>query len=447
MTFGRENFLLRVAIVGRPNVGKSTLFNRLIGSREAIVSDHPGVTRDVKEGVVTNDLGNSFVLFDTGGVWSGDRWETPIRERIEAAFINIDLILFCVDGRAGMVPLDHEIASWLRSKSVPVILVATKLDDPNHEETAEIYELHSLGFGAPWPTGAEHARGVLELTDEIIDRFPKSENTPEEETVRLAIIGRPNVGKSSLLNAFLGEERVIVADAPGTTRDSVDVRFHFGGRSFLLIDTAGIRRKPTERLEHYSKLRSEQAVANSDVALLVIDPFVLGDHELRLANFAYETGKPVVVAINKWDLITNDGLKETRRSVREKLAHIDFAPKVYTSAETAFGLHEILATVIRVYNSTRQRITTSELNRWLEAWVQRQAPPNFQGRPLKLFYATQADLAPPTFIFSINNTSYVTRAYEQYLLNRIKEDLGFAEVPTRLVFKSRGRNNAKRIRL
>ncbi|MAZ53545.1 MAG: ribosome biogenesis GTPase Der [Trueperaceae bacterium] len=439
--------MLRVAIVGRPNVGKSTLFNRLIGSREAIVSDRPGVTRDVKEGVVTTDLGNSFILFDTGGVWSGDRWETPIRERIEAAFVNIDLILYCVDGRTGMVPLDHEIASWLRTKSLPVILVATKLDDPKHEETIEMYELHGLGFGEPWPTGAEHARGVLELADAIVDKFPKVEPIPEEEPVRLAIIGRPNVGKSSLLNALVGHERVIVADAPGTTRDSVDVQFHFGGRSFLLIDTAGIRRKPTERLEHYSKLRSEQAIANSDVALLVIDPFELGDHELRLANFAYETGKPVVLAINKWDLVKNEVLKETRRSVNDILLHIAFAPRVFTSAETAFGLHELLATSVRVYNSTRRRIPTSELNRWVEAWVQRQAPPNFRGRPLKLFYTTQADIAPPTFIFSINNASYVTRAYEQYLRNRIREDLDFSEVPVRLVFKTRGRNGTKRIRL
>jgi GTP-binding protein len=439
--------LPRVAIVGRPNVGKSTLFNRLIGRREAIVADYPGITRDVKESVVTSDKGDSFVLLDTGGLWSGDRWETPIRQRVEAAFATADLILYCIDGRAGMTPVDYEVAAWLRAKSVPVMLVATKLDDPQHEETVEMYELLNLGFGDPWPTGAEHLRGVYELIDAIIDRFPKLDTPPEEETVRLAIVGRPNVGKSSLLNALIGSDRVIVSDTPGTTRDSVDVRFHFGGRSFVLIDTAGIRRKPTERLERYSKLRSEQALANAEVAILVIDPFELGDHELRLANFAYEAGKPVVLAINKWDLVNDDILVEKRRSITEILSHIDFAPKVYTSAETAFGLHDLLATSIRVYNATRRRIRTSELNRWVEAWTQRQAPPNFKGRALKLFYTTQVDVSPPTFIFSINNAGYVTRAYEQYLRNRIKEDLGLSEVPVRLIFKSRGQRGGKRIRL
>ncbi len=439
--------MAKVAIVGRPNTGKSTLFNRLVGGREAIVADRPGVTRDVKEGIVISDTGHSFTLLDTGGVWSGDRWEIPIRERIEAALEACDLILYCVDGREGLTPTDHEVADWLRSARAPTLLVATKLDDPLHEETVEMYELYSLGFGDPWPTGAEHARGTHELVDEIVSRLPEEEGEADEEVVRITIIGRPNVGKSSLLNALVGDDRVIVSAEPGTTRDSVDIQFHFAGRAFVLVDTAGIRRRPNERLEHYSRLRSEQAIDRGDVTALVVDPFELGDHELRLAGLAYQAGKPVVVAVNKWDLVSDDILSERRRAVEQALDHIRFAPKVFTSAATDFGLHELLSTAAHLYDVTRRRVSTGELNRWIEAWTQRQPPPNFKGRPLKLFYATQADVAPPTFVISINNERYVTRAYEQYLRNRIREDLGLTEVPVRLVFKARGHDGGKRVRL
>ena len=447
MVWGGVPTLNRVAIVGRPNVGKSALFNRLIGRRDAIVADQPGVTRDVKEGTVVSDDGSSFMLLDTGGLWSGDRWEGPIRERVGAALADCDLVLYCVDGREGLTPSDREVADWLRSSNRPVMLVATKIDDPRHEETSEMYELYGLGFGDPFPTAAEHARGTYELIDAIIERLPSGDPETQEEPVRIAIVGRPNVGKSSLLNALVGDERVIVADIPGTTRDSVDVNFTFAGRAFVLIDTAGIRRKPDERLEYYAKLRSEQAVVRSDVVILVIDPFELGDHELRLANLSYEAGKPVVVAVNKWDLVTDERLVETRKAVNDVLGHIDFAPKVYTSAVTEFGLHEVLATAIRLYDTARRRTATGALNRWLDAWTQRQAPPNFKGRPLKLFYATQADVAPPTFVFSVNSEEFVTRPYEQYLRNRIREDLDLSEVPVRLIFKARGKGGGKRVRL
>ena len=439
--------MAKVAIVGRPNAGKSSLFNRLVGRREAIVADTPGVTRDVKSARVESDLGGAFTLLDTGGLWSGDEWEAPIKRRIADALRGVDLVLFAVSGREPISAADLEVADWLRSLKKEVLLVATKLDDPRHEETSDFFELYTLGFGEPYPTSAEHARGTADLIDMILERLPEDDDLAEEEPVRVAIIGRPNVGKSSLLNALVGDERVIVADVAGTTRDSVDVEFTFAGRPFILVDTAGIRRKPSENVEYYSKLRSEEAITRADVNILVVDPFELGDHEMRLANVALEAGKPVVMAINKWDLVTDEQLNEFQRFISEELAHLRHAPKVYTSAVTDFGLHELLASVIRVYDTARKRVPTGEVNAWMDVWTQRQAPPNFRGKPLKLFYSTQADIAPPTFVMSVNNEKFVTRSYEQYLLNRIREDLGFAEVPIRLIFKSRSKGGGKRVRL
>ncbi len=437
--------MARVAIVGRPNVGKSSLFNRLVGSKEAIVADQPGVTRDVKEGVVVTDDGRAFTLLDTGGLWSGDRWERPIQQRVEAAVEDADLILFTVDGREGLTAGDQQVAQWLRQLGKPVMLVATKVDDPRHEERAEYFELYGLGLGEPFPTAAEHARGTYELIAAVEERLPEEDEAPEEEAVRVAVIGRPNVGKSSIVNALVGDERVIVADEPGTTRDAVDVRFAFAGRPFVLVDTAGMRRKDADDLEYYARIRSESALRRSDVGVLVVDPFELGDHELRLANLALDWGKPVVVAVNKWDLVTDEQLVPFRQMLDQELAPISFAPRVYTSALTDFGLHELLATAIRLYDTARRRVPTGELNAWLEAWTLRQAPPNFKGRPLKLLYASQVDVAPPTFVFSINHEEFLTRPYEHYLRNRIREDLGFSEVPFRLVFKERG-GRGKRVR-
>jgi GTP-binding protein len=437
----------KVAIVGRPNVGKSSLFNRLVGRREAIVADKPGVTRDVKAARVEPREGSAFTLLDTGGLWSGDEWQQKIRNTIAAALTDVQLILFCVDGRVGLTAADLDIADWLREQGKNLLLVVTKLDDPRHEEEPEIYELFGLGLGEPHFTSAEHARGTFELLDKIVAMLPEHEEEPDEDVIRVSIIGRPNVGKSSLLNALVGDRRVIVADLPGTTRDSVDVNFHFSGRAFTLVDTAGIRRKPSGDIEHYAKIRSERAVLGSDVAVLVFDPFELGDHELRLANFALESGKPVVIAINKWDLVSDEMLAEFEDYLTVQLAHLQFAPKVYTSALTDYGLHEVLAEVVRVFDLARVRISTSEVNNWIGIWTQRQAPPNFKGKPLKLLYTTQADVAPPTFVFSVNNESFVTRAYEQYLRNRIREDLGFKEVPIRLIFKARGSRTGKRVRL
>ncbi len=438
--------LRSAAIVGRPNVGKSSLFNRLTRRREAIVADQAGVTRDVKEGRAVLDDGSEYLVLDTGGLWSGDRWESSILEAVEIALRGVDLVLFCVEGRSGLSPADHEIAAWLRRSKVPVVLVATKLDDARHEESPDFFELLGLGFGEPIATSATQGRGMVELEQRIADSLGEEEDVVGEEAITVAIVGRPNVGKSSLLNALLGNERVIVSDVAGTTRDSIDVTFNFGGRPFVLVDTAGIRRKPERDVAYYAKLRSEAAIRRSDVVVLVIDPFELGDHEMRIAALALEAGKPVVIAINKWDLVEDHQLQEFTEKIHLELSHLDFAPHVYTSAVTDFGLHEVLATVTRVYEASRKRVSTGALNGWIEVWTQRQAPPNFKGRSLKLLYATQADIAPPTFVFSVNSETFMTRAYEQYLRNRIREDLGFDEVPFRLIFKARS-GDGKRVRL
>lgn len=436
--------LPKVAIIGRPNVGKSSLFNRLVGRREAIVADQPGVTRDVKSALVEHD-GHTFELLDTGGLWSGDSWQRPIMARVEAAIHDVDLILFCVEGRVSPTAADYDIADWLRTTNKEVLLLATKIDDERHENNPELFEQYALGFGEPFTISATHSRGVLELFDMVLARLPEGDDEAATETVRVAIVGRPNVGKSSMVNALVGDERVIVADEAGTTRDSIDVAFEFGGRPFILVDTAGIRRKPSENIEYYAKLRSEDALSRADVAVLVIDPFELGDHELRIANIAFSAGKPVVVVLNKWDLVNDDVLPDLERDLDYNLFHLRNAPKVLTSTLSHEGLPEVLAAAIRVYDTARVRISTSDLNIWLGIWAEQQKPPNFKGKPLRLLYASQVSVAPPTFLIFVNNEKFVTRPYEQYLLNRINEDLGLAEVPVRLIFKAR--DGSKRVRV
>ena len=441
--------MYRVVIVGRPNVGKSSLFNKLLGLRTApekyakagsqfaVVADVPGVTRDLKEGIVESEQGR-FKLVDTGGLWSGDVWEKKIREKVERAIADADLVLFAVDGRSDLATADLEVADFLRRQGKPVQVVATKIDDPKHE--AYLGDFYALGFGEALPTSAAHKRGFDYLLERIWDRLPVrvGESEPEVVPIRLAIVGRPNAGKSSLLNAILGEERVIVSELPGTTRDSIDVEFDYGGNRFLLVDTAGIRKRPETGVEEQAIGRAHQAILDADVVLLVVDPKELGDHELKLANEALEAGKPVILTISKWDLIES---KEEARRVRAdlalKLSHIQHLPTVYVSSITKLNLHKLLSEAVRLYQQSRVRFETAELNRWLSVWVTQTQLPNFKGKPLKLFFLTQPEVAPPTFVFFCNYPQFVTRAFEGYLRNRIGEDLGLREIPFRMVFRGR----------
>jgi len=426
----------KVAIVGRPNVGKSSLFNRLIGRREAVVADFPGVTRDVKEGIMLYE-NHRIVLMDTGGLWSGDEWEAAIREKAEMAMHDALAVVFVLDPREGLSAADEEVAEWLRRLGKPVVVVANKIDNPKHE--AYLADLWGLGFGEPIGISAEHARGLDELMERVLSHLPEDdEDVSEIAPIRISLIGRPNVGKSSLLNAIVGSERTIVSDVPGTTRDSVDVEFNYAGQRFVLVDTAGIRKRPDTAIEEYAMMRSEAAVKRSDVIWLVVNADAIGDHELKLANLAYESGKPVIVVVNKWDLIPDEELKRTTRDLDLKLAHIHFAPRVYTSAVNEYGIHDMLAEAMKLYAKWQSRIGTSELNRWLEVWQMTQRTPNFQGRPLKMYFMTQAETAPPTFVIFCNRADYVTRAYENFLHNRIRENLELAGVPVRIVWREKG---------
>jgi GTPase len=426
----------KVVIVGRPNVGKSSLFNRLLGKRSAVVADEPGVTRDLKEEVVETEQGR-FLLVDTGGLWSGDRWEKKIQEKVDRALEDAELVLFAVDGRSDLTPADYEVAEYLRKKGKPVILVATKVDSPSHE--AYLGPLYALGFGDPIPTSSEHKRGLEELLRAIWQRLPvkQMDAEPEVAGIRLAIVGRPNAGKSSLLNAILGEERVIVSEEPGTTRDTIDVEVYRGGNRFVLLDTAGIRKRPESIVEELAIRRSLRAIEEADVVLLVVDPFQVGDRELKLANHAMEKGKPVLLVITKWDLVKKEEAPRVRRELREKLAHLEHLPRVYTSAFTKQNLDRIFQEALRLYQLNHTRVPTAELNRWLGVWTAKVQLPNFKGKPLKILYATQPEVAPPTFVFFVNHPEFVTRAFENYLRNRIGEDLGLKEVPFRLVFRGR----------
>ncbi|GGM97205.1 GTPase Der [Thermus composti] len=426
----------KVVIVGRPNVGKSSLFNRLLKKRSAVVADVPGVTRDLKEGVVETDRGR-FLLVDTGGLWSGDKWEKKIQEKVDRALEDAEVVLFAVDGRAELTQADYEVAEYLRKKGKPVILVATKVDAPQHE--AYLGPLYALGFGDPIPTSSEHARGLEELLEAIWQRLPvkQIDTEPEVAAIRLAIVGRPNAGKSSLLNAILGEERVIVSEEPGTTRDAIDVEFFFGGQRFVLVDTAGIRKRPESLVEELAIRRSLKAIDEADVVLLVVDPFQVGDRELKLANEALDRGKPVLLVITKWDLANKEDAPKMRRLLREKLAHLDHLPRVFTSALTRQNLDRIFREAVRLHELNQTRVPTAELNRWVGVWTTRVQMPNFKGKPLKILYATQPEVAPPTFVFFVNHPEFVTRAFENYLKNRIGEDLGLREVPFRLAFRGR----------
>ncbi len=426
----------KVVIVGRPNVGKSSLFNRLIGRRDAVVADEPGVTRDLKEAVVETDTGR-FKLVDTGGVWSGDKWEKKIQEKVDRAVRDADLVLFLVDGRAELTEADHAVAEYLRKKQKPVLLVATKVDDEKHE--AYLGELYALGFGDPLPTSVAHRRGLDELVETIWRRLPvyQDEAEAEVEPLRLAIVGRPNAGKSSLLNALLGEERVIVADEPGTTRDAIDVEFDFGGRRFVLVDTAGIRKRPETAVEWFAIQRARRVIRDADVVVLVVDPFEVGDRELKLANEALEAGRPVLLAVTKWDRVKKDDRRRMRRELKERLAHLAHLPMAFVSAKTGENLTRILGLSVELYEEARQRVETGELNRRVQLWLAQTRVPNFRGRALKVFFVTQAEVAPPVFVFFVNEPEFVTRAFENYLKNRIREELGFPRVPFRLVFRRR----------
>lgn len=431
-----------VAIVGRPNVGKSALFNRIVGTRIAIVEGEPGVTRDRIYAQSEWD-GRPFTLIDTGGIDLGaeDGFLALARRQAELAVAEADLLLFVVDARAGMVPADLEVAEILRRSQKPVLVVANKVDDPGLTLAAS--EFFSLGLGEPIPVSAEHGRGIADLLDQVIAHLPgETEETAEGEEIRIAVIGRPNVGKSSLVNRLLGEERSIVTDVPGTTRDAIDSRIERDGTRFTLIDTAGIRRQSRIQLpvERYSVVRALRAIDRSDVCLMLLDATELvTEQDKRIAGYAHEAGKAMVLVVNKWDLIEKDSTTINRfeEKIREQLGFLLYAPILFISAKTGQRVQNIFDLAAYVAEQHALRIPTGRLNEVLHEATYRRQPPSDKGKRLKLFYGTQSGVKPPTFVLFVNEPKLMHYSYLRYIENQLRESFGFVGTPIVLRLRQR----------
>jgi GTP-binding protein len=427
-----------VAVVGFPNVGKSTLVNRLSATRQAVVFETPGVTRDRKE-IVCEWAGKRFLLVDTGGVDVVDPSPLTrlVAEQARRAVEEADLVLLAVDARAGVTPGDEEIADLLRRARRPVLVVANKVDDPSRE--VEAHEFHRLGLGEPIPVSGLHGHGTGDLLDRIVAELPGS--GPEEvgeEAIRVAILGRTNVGKSSLLNALVGQERVVVSDVPGTTRDSIDTVLRRGERTFLLVDTAGLRRKRRQRqgIEYYSELRTIQAAERADVALVLVDASEgLVDQDLAAADVARTAGCSTLVVLSKWDIATV-GIEDVRPRLVERLRQRP--PLVVVSAETRRGVGKLLDRVEELYAKHTARIPTSRLNRFLGELRGERPGPARNGRRLNLLYGTQVEVRPPRFRVFVNDPGLLTRDYGYWVENRIRDEFALAGVPVVIDFVRRG---------
>jgi GTPase len=441
-----------VALVGRPNVGKSTLFNRLIGERRAIVQNEPGTTRDRVYGDA-DWVGVDFTVIDTGGLMDNAEIlaaakaedlasyiATETRSQASAAITEADVIVFVVDTTAGPTAGDADIAEMLRRADKPVVLAVNKADSVNRREL--LFEFYELGLGEPVGISAYHGNGTGDLLDRIVENLPDAEEEEETEGPRIAIVGRPNVGKSRLLNALLGQERSIVSEMPGTTRDSLDTQIEWEGEPITLIDTAGIRRRG--RVEHgierVSVMRSMRAIDRADVVLLLIDAtedFTAQD--LHIAGYVEEQKKGLVVVVNKWDLIEKDShtMENYRQRAQRELDFMNYAPVVFISAKLGLRVGQVLDAALQVIEQRDKRVSTAQLNKVLKDAVAKHPPPSRPGKWVKFFYATQADVAPPTFLFFCNDPKGIHFSYRRYLENELREAFGFAGTPLRLSFRSR----------
>ncbi|MFC2034136.1 ribosome biogenesis GTPase Der [Chloroflexota bacterium] len=430
-----------VAIIGRQNVGKSTLLNRLSGERKAITADLPGTTRDRILANVSWQ-GNEFTVVDTGGIEADPQSVVAqgVKEQVELAITEADVIVFLVDTKDGVTPFDKEIAEILRQTNKPLLLVANKAD--NNKLEVEAVEFYELGIGEPLAISAHHNRGTSELLDKIIDLLPVySPIETVANAIKVAIIGRPNVGKSMLLNNLLGEERAIVDDVPGTTRDALDTLFDFQGQNVLLIDTAGIRRrgKLGVGVEKYSVIRALRSLDRADVAIMVIDAMEpVTSQDMHIAGYIQQAVKGVVLLINKWDLVADKDVTEWNRYIRSHLKFMTYAPVLYTSAKYGQGIDGIMPQVSQVYQERQKRLSTAEVNSVVQQAVAAHTLPRVGSKQLKVLYATQAEINPPTFVFFVNDAKLVHFSYQRYLENKLRQSFGFIGTPLRLIFKNRG---------
>ena len=432
-----------VAIIGRPNVGKSTLFNRLSEIKKVIVIDQPGATRD-RNYADSNWNGKTFMIIDTGGFEpvTSERMLIQMREQTNLAIEEADAIIFLLDGREGLTPADIEITQTLRKTEKPVFYTVNKIDNVRQENLT--FDFYRLGIDRIYSISSQHGLGVGDLLDDVVEHLPEiSAEEEKEERIRIAVIGKPNVGKSSLINKILGYERTIVNPTPGTTRDSIDTSFDLNDRKYLLIDTAGIRKKSkvSLKLEKYSVIEAIKTLSRCDIALMMIDAQEgVTDQDTKIAGLAYERGVACILILNKWDLIEKDNatIGTHVQHVKDSLKYLDFAPIISISALSGQRVTKVFDLINTVYDQYSLRVSTGILNTKLEEFTTKLPPPRYRNRPNKINYATQISTKPPTFVFFVREPKGMHFSYERYLSNRIHEELGFEHTPVRLIFRKKG---------
>ncbi len=428
-----------VAIVGRPNVGKSTFFNKICGQRISIVDDTPGVTRD-RIYADANWCGHNFMLVDTGGLdaKSEDVFQTEIKKQAQLAIKESDVVVFLVDGKSGITSTDEEVARILQRSKKPIVLVVNKLDRFEVENT---YEFYSLGLGTPMPLSCSQSKGIGDVLDAIVANFNQRVGEEDDNLTKVAIVGRPNVGKSSLVNRLIGQERVVVSDIEGTTRDAVLVPFKYNKKAFALVDTAGLRRQrgvERESIEGYSVLRTLSAIENANVVLIVFDGSEgkLTEQDVRIAGLVHEAGKPSVVVINKWDKKSSTK-DEYLKMLKESLAFMDYFLPIFVSALTGSSIGQIMEKVVTAYENSQKRISTGLLNDMLHDAILNFEPPAHSGRRAKIQYITEASVCPPTFVVFVNDASLINISYVRYLENRFREKVDFSGTPIKIIIRGK----------